>query len=483
MASSDRRGHSGDPFRLSIDARRAVWDQLAGEIEAHWSGVDALPVAPVLDPAALRRRLATLSLESGISPDAAISFVVDGLRAQQVHTAHPRYFGLYNPSPATMGVVGDALVAAFNPQLAAWSHSPFAAEVEAYLIRCFAERFGFPADHADGVFTSGGAEANHTGVLAALVHAFPTYREQGLSGLGVQPTMYVTAESHDSLAKAASVSGIGLNGVRVVPTTNALQLDTDALEAMIRADRESGLRPFLVVATAGTTSAGIIDPIIDVADVAKKEGLWLHVDAAWGGAAVLSPNTAGLLSGIEQADSITFDAHKWLSVPMGAGMFITRHPDILDQTFATNNTYMPRDAAGLGIVDPFNHSIQWSRRFTGLKLFLTLAVAGWDGYAGLVDQFVARGDALRQILVERGWLVANQSPLPVVCVRDPDGDRTNRTHIDRIVQRVVSSGRAWISSAVLSDGTACIRACITNFETSTADLIELADALDDAREA
>ena len=483
MAFSEPGGNGGNPFRLSPDIRRSVWKQLAAEVEAHWTGVEGLPVAPVLDPEALRTRLNTLSLQAGLTPDAAISFVVDGLRARQVHTAHPRYFGLYNPSPSTMGVVGDTLVAAFNPQLAAWSHSPFAAEVEAYLVRSFAERFGYAAGDADGVFASGGAEANHTGVLAALVDAFPSYREQGLASLDVRPTMYVTAESHDSLAKAASLSGIGLRGVRIVPTTGSLQMDTDELRSMIRTDRADGFEPFLIVATAGTTSAGIVDPIVDVAAVAEDEDVWLHVDAAWGGAAMLSSNTAHLLDGIERADSITFDAHKWLSVPMGAGMFITRHPDILTRTFATKNSYMPRDAVGLGIVDPFNHSIQWSRRFTGLKLFLTLAVAGWDGYAALVDQFVQRGNTLRAELLNRGWVAANNSPLPVVCVRDPAADPADRSHIDRIVKHVVSSGRAWISSAVLSDGTACIRACITNFETSTADLIELADALDEARQA
>src|SRR5207249_952234 len=143
------------------------------------------------------------------------------------------------------------------------------------------------------------------------------------------------------------------------------------------------------------TSAGAIDPIPDLAGIAEREGLWYHVDAAWGGAAALLPELRPRLAGIERADSITFDALKWLSVPMGAGIFLTRHPSILERTFGTGTSYMPRDAAGLDVVDPYSHSMQWSRRFIGLKVYLSLLVAGWDGYAAAIRHQVAMGDRLR----------------------------------------------------------------------------------------
>jgi len=182
------------------------------------------------------------------------------------------------------------------------------------------------------------------------------------------------------------------------------------------------LAPFLVAGTAGTTGAGIIDPLPALADLCARERLWLHVDAAWGGAAALVPEMRSVLAGIERADSITFDAHKWLSVPMGAGIFLTRHRDILDRTFRITTEYMPREAEGMEVTEPYTHSMQWSRRFIGLKVFLTLAVAGWDGYAAAIRHQAAMGDLLRRELSENGWEIVNPTALPVVCFRDRDRD-------------------------------------------------------------
>ncbi len=470
-----------DRLRLSENAREKLWSDLINIVEGHWRSVDDGRVAPPLDPGALRSQLAALDLERGLTVPEALDFAGRGLTEHQVHTAHRRYFGLFNPAPTTMGVAADTLVAAFNPQLAAWSHSPFAAEVERYLVQEIGLRFGFNANSVDGVFTSGGAEANHTAVLTAIVSADSNYRQRGVDPEMGALTMYLTTESHDSLRKGASISGLGFEAVRNVPVDADLHMDITALRSLIARDRADGLRPFLVVGTAGTTSAGVVDPLGLIADVAREESMWFHVDAAWGGAAAFSDSASSEVTGIERADSVTFDAHKWLSVPMGAGMYVTRHPQILSNTFATDDAYMPRDAAGLDIVDPFSHSIQWSRRFTGLKLFLTIAVAGWQQIAELVDREIEVGHELRSILSERGWRIVNRTSLPVVCFADPQADPTDRGAADALAQAVVKSGRAWISSTVLANGHACLRACITNFQTDRSDLIALADALDVAR--
>ena len=472
-------------LRLTQEERADLWQRVVVAVERHWAGVNDNRVAPVLDPDGIRERLGVLDFVDGMPMHEAFDFAVSGLTEQQVHTAHRRYFGLFNPSPSTMGVAADTLVAAFNPQLAAWSHSPFAVEVERYLTKELGSRFGFERDDADGVFTSGGAEANHTAVLTALVDRIPEYRSAGIDPAEGRPTMYVTAEAHDSLRKAASLSGIGFSSVRTVPTDGSLRMDVAALAEMIASDRGAGRRPFLVVGTAGTTSAGVIDPLHDIAAVAARDEVWFHVDAAWGGAAALSASASRLVDGIARADSITFDAHKWLSVPMGAGIYLTRHRTALSKTFGTDNAYMPRDAAGfdasLDLIDPFSHSIQWSRRFTGLKLFLTLAVAGWSFFEQLIDHQIRLGDSLRQILNERNWEVVNDTRLPVVCVVDRTSGPQDRGRIDALVRHVVNRGRVWVSSARLSDGRACIRACITNFATDETDLIALANELDQAR--
>lgn len=473
-----------DPTRLDLDPglRGELWQRLAETVERYAADVEALPVAPALDAEALRAQLAPFDFESPLAPRAALDFAAQGLTRHQVHTPHPRYFGLFNPAPSAMGIAADTLVAAFNPQMAAWSHNPFAAEVEAHLCRAFGARFGWPAAQVDGVFCSGGAEANHTGLLVALNAAFPEFAQGGARALPAQPVFYVSQEAHHSFAKAARLCGLGAPACRAVPADACLRLDLGALEDRLRRDRSEGLLPFLVVATAGTTSAGAIDPLPELAELARREQLWLHADAAWGGAAALVPELRGLLAGLEQADSLTFDAHKWLSVPMGAGLFLCRHPGELTRTFATRADYMPRDAAGLEVTDPFMHSMQWSRRFIGLKLFLTLAVAGWGGYAAALGRMARAGAHLRERLAARGWPLVNDTPLPIACFvdgRSPQG--RSAEHLQAVAQRVVGSGRAWISTVLLRGEQPALRACVTNYRTTEADVDALVEALDQAR--
>jgi glutamate/tyrosine decarboxylase-like PLP-dependent enzyme len=463
--------------------RQVLWRRLIEAIEAYIEDVGSLRAAPVLDPEALRALIAKLDFERPVAPLQATDFVLDALRTHQVHTPHPRYFGLFNPAPTTMGIVADALVATFNPQLAAWSHSPFAAEVEAHVIRQLGQRFGYTAASSDGVFASGGAEANHTAVLAGLVSAFPGFADEGARSLSGQPLLYTSLDAHDSFLKAARLCGLGTQSVRQLPVGAELTLEPHALAAQVARDREQGFLPFLVAATAGTTNAGAVDPIGPIAEVAAREGLWLHVDAAWGGGAVLDPELAKALAGIEQSDSITFDAHKWLSVPMGAGVFLTRHSDILERTFRVAAGYMPREAEGMDIVDPYAHSMQWSRRFIGLKVFLSLAVAGWAGYAESIRHMTAMGERLRRRLASSGWEIVNRTPLPVVCFVDttcPEG-RTE-AWLQEVAAQVVGSGQAWISTAILAGRTPALRACITNYRTGPGDVDALVDVLNAARQ-
>jgi glutamate/tyrosine decarboxylase-like PLP-dependent enzyme len=466
---------------LDAETRAAVWRRLGEVVEGHVDGVRSLPVAPHLDPAALRAQLQALDFDRPLDAVQALDLAVEGLRRHQVHTPHPRYYGLFNPAPSTMGIAADALVAAFNPQIAAWSHSPFAAEVERHLVRAFGARLGY--GETDGVFCSGGAEANHTAVLAALAWTFPGFREHGLRGLERAPVLYVSAEAHHSFLKAARLCGLGTAAVREVGVDASLRMDVAALRARIAADRAAGQAPFLVVATAGTTGAGAIDPLAAIADVARAERLWMHADAAWGGAAALAPELREALQGIDRADSITLDAHKWLSVPMGAGMLLTRHADVLEHTFRVAAGYMPREAEGLAVTDPYAHSMQWSRRCIGLKLFLTLAVAGWDGYARTVRDMTALGRALRGKLERAGWKAVNDTPLPLVCFVDaahPQGSQAE--YLSRVAAAVLASGQAWLSTVGLAGGSRpALRACITNHRTGERDLDALVETLAAAR--
>jgi glutamate/tyrosine decarboxylase-like PLP-dependent enzyme len=242
-----------------------------------------------------------------------------------------------------------------------------------------------------------------------------------------------------------------------------------ALQDAITADRAEGRVPVMVVATAGTTTAGMIDPLVACGELAREHGVWYHADAAWGGAVIASDRLRGLLAGIASADSITIDAHKWFATTMGCGMFITRDPGLLSSAFQVSTTYMP---SNLPALDPYVTSVQWSRRFLGLRLFLSLAAAGWAGYGEHVEHSVASAARLAAALRALGWKIVNDSPLAVLCIQPPSGP----ADVGSFVSKVLRSGRAWISAATF-EGQPVIRACVTHGETSPTDVDELVDAL------
>jgi glutamate/tyrosine decarboxylase-like PLP-dependent enzyme len=468
---------------LNDEKRSELWRQLIVNIEDYINNVVGLSVAPSIDLNEIRRRLTSFDFDKTVQPLAALQFAADNLREFQVHTPHPRYFGLFNPAPTAMGIAADALVAAFNPQLAAWSHNPFASEVERHIVLAFAERFGYDTANADGTFCSGGAEANHTALICALVRKFPDYAERGLRTLEKQPVFYASTQSHHSFVKAARFCGLGTDAVREIKTDTKFKMSVEDLAEQIEIDRRNGFTPFFIAATAGTTNGGMIDDLAAIGEIALEENLWFHADAAWGGAAAFVPEIQQLLKGIELADSITFDAHKWLSVPMGAGIFITRHNQILSEACRITTDYMPRDASAFGVNDPFAHSMQWSRRFIGLKVFLSLAVAGWEGYAEVIRRQTAMGDYLRSELEKSDWEVVNETLLPVVCFRDKKSSvGKTEDFLMKAANEVVSSGKAWISFTRLNAETPVLRACITNYRTEESDVQFLVTLLDDLRD-
>jgi len=420
------------------------------------------PIVPDVAPHDIRSYLASrydftkpMALE-----DVAVD-VQEMMRKWQVQVTHPRYFGLFNPSVTLASVVADTLVAMYNPQLATWRTSPAANEIERHTLAWLTEKFGLPAT-ASANFTTGGAEANLSAVIVALTRAFPEYGDAGLRSLPASPTIYLTREAHDSFIKIAHVTGIGRQALRTVAIDRDLEMDVGDLERQVGEDRRKGLAPVMVVGTAGTTAAGAIDPLPNLARFCRQENLWLHVDAAWGGAAILSPRLRGHLAGIGAADSVTCDAHKWFSVPMGAGMFFCRHPDAVGEAFRAHASYMPgRTDAG---VDPYTSSVQWSRRFIGLKLFFALAQQGESGYVEMIEHQARMGDVLREALERAGWRIVNNTPLPLVCFTR-DGLVASK-FLAELYERQI----AWMSEVRLGGGEPVLRACVTSFRTTESDI-------------
>jgi aromatic-L-amino-acid decarboxylase len=448
-------------------------DSIRNEFAIREATIAGGPIVPAVTAPAVMAEEIRAHLESryGVTRPMALEEVAfdveEMLRKWQVQVTHPRYFGLFNPSVTLASVVADTLTAMYNPQLANWRTSPAANEMERHTLSWLAAKFGLPED-AIASFTSGGMEANLSAVVVALTRAFPSYGEHGLRDLAGEPAIYLTEEAHHGFNKIAHMTGLGRRCLRPVATDDHLRMNVDDLKRCVDDDRKSGFLPFMVVGTAGTTAAGAIDPLAEIGRFCREQALWFHVDAAWGGAAVLSPMLKHHLAGIEAADSVTCDAHKWLSVAMGSGMFFCRHRESVAQAFRAEVSYMPLNVDECGgnsaqTFDPFTTSAQWSRRFIGLKLFMSLAQHGEAGYAAMIEHQARMGRRLRNLLAETGWRIVNSTPLPLVCFTR---DGLNATELLATLRK---RQIAWMSETQIG-GVPVVRACITSFRTTEADI-------------
>jgi len=448
-------------------------DQIRDEFAAVESAIAEGPIVPNVTAAEIRAYLGShFDFSRSLPLEAVVADVESMLRTWQVQVTHPRYFGLYNPSVTLASVVADTMASMFNSQLANWRTSPAGNEMERHTLQWLASKFGLPGD-SFASFTSGGSEANLSAVVVALTWAFPEYGEHGLRDLCGDPAIYLTQETHHGFSKIAHMTGLGRRALRIVATGPDLKMDVKDLARRVAEDRRNGLLPFMVIGTGGTTAAGVIDSLADIARVARKQGLWFHADAAYGGAAAISPQLRPFLDGIEEADSVTCDAHKWFSVPMGCGMFFCRHRDSVAQAFRSDVTYMPAKLTSddaHATFNPLEHSPQWSRRFIGLKLFMALAERGEEGYAGMIHHQARMGDVLRERLLGSGWRIVNSTPLPVVCFTR-DGVDPGKLLADMRERQI-----AWMSDAQIGNVHA-LRACISSFKTTEREINWVVDQM------
>jgi glutamate/tyrosine decarboxylase-like PLP-dependent enzyme len=448
--------------------RRRVEHWLTDTLASTLERVQAGRVAPTVDLAALRTELDGFDFRAARPLEEMLAWTIDRLEHGIVQMANPRYFGLFNPGASFPAQCADRVASLFNPQLASSASSPVPVELEAHVIRAFARRAGLPED-AGGHFATGGSEANFTALICALTAASPRFASDGVRAFAGPVRFYTSRDCHIAWLKIAHQAGVGRAALRLVDTDGHGRLDARALARSIAEDRALGAVPVMVVATAGTTGAGMIDPLHACADIAEAQGLWYHVDAAWGGAALASGRMRALLDGIERAQSITIDAHKWLATTMGCALFLTTRKPVLAEAFHASTSFMPSSLAAL---DPYLNSVQWSRRFLGLRLFLTLAAAGWDGIGCHVERGVAVIERVKARLLETGWSIANDSPLAVLAALPP----ADRGDVRALVRRVVASGAAWVAPTAF-EGRDVVRICATNGETSIEDVEALVQAL------
>jgi glutamate/tyrosine decarboxylase-like PLP-dependent enzyme len=448
-----------------------------GEALVHWLAaaeqrVRHGPVTPTRSLQQVRAELEAFDFEAPRPLEELLQWTLSQLEHGLTHLTHPRYFGLFNPAPTFPAQLADQIAASFNPQLASSTTSPAAVAIEAHVVAALARRAGLPAG-SQGHFTTSGSEANATALVCALTHADSAFGSEGVRAFTGQPLVYISHDCQPGWFKVAHQCGIGRSALRLIPTDGHGRLDATRLAQQMARDRAEGARAVMIAATAGTTGAGMIDPLRRCAQLAREHGAWYHVDAAWGGALLCSPRLRGLLDGMEAADSLTIDAHKWFAATMGCGMFLTRHAQLPAEAFRVTADFM---LSSSGTLDPYLTTLQWSRRFMGLRLFLSLAAAGWSGYAVHVERAVALIEELARRLTTLGWMVRNEPRLAVLCVVPPKGS----VPVRQIVQQVLGSGIAWVA-ATHFEGEDTLRVCATHGESSEQDLELLIGALEQAR--
>ena len=385
---------------------------------------------------------------------------------------HPRFWGWVIGTGTPLGALAEMLGAVMNPNVGGGDHvAPY---VEKQVLDWCKEMLGYPAD-ASGILVSGGSMANLVGLAVARnERAGSNVRVHGVAAAGARLSLYGSVEMHSSIQKAVELMGLGSDALRLVPVTDAFEIDIPALEKMIARDRADGLRPFCIVGNAGTVNTGAIDDLAALAQIAERENLWYHVDGAFGALAALDPELKPLLAGMERADSLAFDLHKWMYIPFEAGCTLVRNATAHRDTFSLTPGYLshaPRGAAG-GEVWFNDYGVQLSRGFRALKVWMSLKEHGIDRYAALIRQNVEQARYLASLVRAADDLeLVAPVPLNIVCLRyvGGTGDERERDAINReLLMRVHEEGIAVPSTGVVN-GRYCLRVANTNHRSRRED--------------
>ncbi|HKR33097.1 MAG TPA: pyridoxal-dependent decarboxylase [Terriglobales bacterium] len=462
-------------FELDSETRRRLGYNLINHIDRYFETLHTRPVQLPEEERSFEELHNSLP-EMGSDAVCVLDDICRELINKGFHVPSANYFGLMNPTPAYIGVLAEALVAALNPQLATLARSQLASKIELETVRWIGERVGWSGPFG-GTFTSGGNEANFSALALALASKFPEVMNEGVRSLQGAPLAYASSEAHHSLDKSAGLLGLGRKAVRRIAVTERVQIDVDELDREIQEDENRGDLPFCVVATAGTTNSGAIDDLVAVAKICRKHNVWMHVDGAYGAAAIFSNRHRDLVRGVEFADSVTVDPHKWLAMPFAAGVVLTCHPESLKTAFAVTTPYMPKAAVQLP-PDNFAVSTQWTRRMNSLKLWLTLRIHGREAYEQHIDRQIQLARWFtEQIRRTANFELVSEPMLPIFNfrLRKFSGDQTER--LERIVNEVTQDGKQWISTTRVN-GKTVIRVMIISYLTQQAHLQALLNRLD-----
>jgi glutamate/tyrosine decarboxylase-like PLP-dependent enzyme len=472
-----------------VQQHQRLGPAVAAIIAEYAATLDERKVTSAATPADLARLFDEDLPERGISIDEILATFTSDVLPHAMQVASPRYFGQFNPTPLPIGVWADALSSSLNQNAGAWRNGPTSAMIEARVLRWLCDLIDY-GPQSFGVLASGGTEANLIALKCArdrVQHDTATpvpAAMNGLRSLSSDLTIYASEQCHFSIERSVDILGIGRNHLRKIPTDSSFHVRPDDLRAQIERDREQGLVPCCIVGVAGATSTGVIDPLAQLAEIAREYNCWYHIDAAYGGTLAFSHKHRDKLAGIQLADSITFDPHKWMFVPFACGAVLVRDGGrVLRDSFDITPEYLNEDRGGADVeFDFFRYGQMGTRRFTSLKLWMALKFMGRAGYESVIEHQID----LTQYLANRIDELADferVSPVETaVCCfqfRPPSAAAADGAALDslqqRLQQKIERGGEAWITTTVLN-GRRALRVNINSFLTRRRhvdDLLEL----------
>lgn len=384
---------------------------------------------------------------------------------------HPRFLAFVPSAPSFVSVLGDWLCAGTNFFAGVWKEAAGPAQVEIVVLDWFKQLLGFPAE-ARGILTAGGSEANLTALVVARDRLALADRSRAV--------LYVSEHRHYSIDRAVKVMGFAPQQVRVIPADENFGMNAGVFINQVRRDREAGQLPWLIFATAGTTNTGAVDPLAALADFCRADKLWLHVDAAYGWPAVLTDEGRERFAGIERADSVTLDPHKWFGQTFEAGCVLVRDGRLLHEAFATAPEYMQDVAAAADEINFCDHGLALTRRFRALKIWLSVKVLGLGWFRELVTHCCRLAELAELLLHKAGFEILSGQRLSIVCFRAVPANLCSDAAIDefnrQLCERARSTGEMFLSTTRLRGRTA-LRLCFINWRTTTRDVEDVVKLL------
>lgn len=466
---------------MSIDAEefRRVGHDVIDQLAEYFGTVDELPVFPSAEPAELNTLFDEPVPRSGCEAEIVLRELEEKVYPYCTHTGNGGYMGLITASPLPIGVLGDLIASALNQNLGSFSIGPSAVALERRTVKWLCELAGY-GPGAGGNLTSGGMIANLIGMKLGRDHA-SGYRIQH-AGVKGQWAVYTSEERHVSVDKAADVVGFGRDNLRAIPTDDRYRVRIDLLEQAIERDLRDGITPACVVAMAGSTNTGAVDDLRKLREIADREGMWLHADAAYGGGMLLSHDWSDVLQDVQLADSITIDPHKWFYVPVDAGAVLVRDERCLSLSFGQRPDYLKDEFDDDGArYQYYVHGLEQSRRFRALKVWMSLKRYGADEVGRWIDRNVEQARRLHELAkAHTRFESAVEPPMSAVCVRylparSLNDETASKLH-HRVVERVERSGEFWIGTTRLK-GKTWFRACPVNFRTTMSHIDRLMELL------